>query len=214
MTDFLDVLVRKSRRALRSARLDLRDGDTDGAVNRSYYAMVNAARAVLMKAGVAEDQLPRTHAGLIAAFGQWAVKTGKVDPEMGRALNVTETLRLQSDYTGVEATISAAEGTVARAESFVHAVGHAFDLDGLSVPAELHAQAFPDKHLPQRKEDARSLGGLGDVESKRRQAVQDWLQYRKNRASQSKDATDDHTPDQGQDSAERPPTRDRGHDPD
>jgi len=69
MTRFARVLVRKSQRALKSARLDLTDRDYDSAVNRSYYAMFDIARAALLRAGVAEDKLPRTHSGVIDAFG-------------------------------------------------------------------------------------------------------------------------------------------------
>jgi uncharacterized protein len=79
--------MRKSQRALRSARLGLRDGDADGAINRSCYAMLNAAQAALLSTGVPEDKLPKSHAGLISAFGQSIVKTGKVDPEFGRSIS-------------------------------------------------------------------------------------------------------------------------------
>jgi uncharacterized protein (UPF0332 family) len=69
MSPFAQNLVKKSERAIRSARLDLQDGDADGAVNRSYYAMFNIARAALIKVGVPEDELPRTHKGLIGPLG-------------------------------------------------------------------------------------------------------------------------------------------------
>lgn len=128
MSSLIDALVRKSRRALRSARLDLRDGDSDGAVNRSYYAMVNAAQAALLSSGVPEDALPKTHSGLISAFGERAVKSGKVDPELGRAIRKTESLRLRADYTGVELDLTAAEKALAGAERFVQSVEQAFGL--------------------------------------------------------------------------------------
>lgn len=116
MSSLTDALVRKSRRALRSARLDLRDGDTDGAVNRSYYAMLNSARAALLSAGVPEDKLPKTHSGLISAFGEHFVKSGKVAPEFGRSMNKAEGLRLRADYTGVELDPATAEEAVLDAE--------------------------------------------------------------------------------------------------
>lgn len=119
MSSLIDTLMRKSRRALRSARLDLSDGDTDGAVNRSYYAMINAAQAALLSSGVAEDKLPKTHSGLIAAFGEQAVKSGKVDPEFGRLISKTESLRLRADYLGVELDSAAAEKAPTGAERFV-----------------------------------------------------------------------------------------------
>ena len=95
-------LVRKSERALRSARLDLQDGDSDGAINRACYAMFNVAQAALLSIGVSEEQLPKTHRGLIAAFGQHAVQSGRVDAGIGGVLGRTETLRLKADYTGTE----------------------------------------------------------------------------------------------------------------
>jgi uncharacterized protein (UPF0332 family) len=57
---FARVLVRKSERALKIAQFALSAGDNDSAVNRSYYAMFDIARAALLKAGIAEDKLPRT----------------------------------------------------------------------------------------------------------------------------------------------------------
>ena len=63
-------LIDKAERALASARLLLADGDTDGATNRAYYAMFDAATAALVWAGAVTVQtLPKTHSGLISAFG-------------------------------------------------------------------------------------------------------------------------------------------------
>ena len=57
---FERALVRKSEKALKVATLALNAGDNDSAVSRSYYAMFDIARAALLRAGVAEDKLPRT----------------------------------------------------------------------------------------------------------------------------------------------------------
>ena len=46
-----DDLLGKAERALASARLLLDAGDTDGACNRAYYAMFDAARAALLASG-------------------------------------------------------------------------------------------------------------------------------------------------------------------
>lgn len=108
LSPFAQSLVRKSERALRSAQLDLKDGDPDSAVNRAYYSMFNAARVALLSTGMTEDALPRTHRGLIAAFGQHAVQSGKVDAETASALSRTEAVRLKADYTGIEIDVSAA----------------------------------------------------------------------------------------------------------
>jgi uncharacterized protein (UPF0332 family) len=54
------ALVKKGERALATAKVTLRDGDMDGAVNRAYYAMFNVARAALLISGVPESELPDT----------------------------------------------------------------------------------------------------------------------------------------------------------
>lgn len=48
----------KASRAIASAKLLLADGDLDGACNRAYYAMFDAARAALIWSG-AESIRPR-----------------------------------------------------------------------------------------------------------------------------------------------------------
>lgn len=95
-------LARKAERAMRSAVTSLKDGDPDSAVNRAYYAMFNIARAALLNAGVPEGDLPRTHRGVIEAFRNHAVQTGRVEPELASTLSRTESLRLKADYTGGE----------------------------------------------------------------------------------------------------------------
>ena len=62
-------LMPKAQRALSSALTLLHDGDNDGACNRAYYAMFDAARAALLasKAPV-PPEIARTHSGLISAF--------------------------------------------------------------------------------------------------------------------------------------------------
>ena len=49
-------LMGKAARAVASARLLLSDGDVDGACNRAYYAMFDAARAALLVLELTLDQ--------------------------------------------------------------------------------------------------------------------------------------------------------------
>ena len=96
----------KAHRALASAKLLLESGDVDGACNRAYYAMFDAARAALLfiEAPVPAE-VARTHSGLIAAFSLHLVKAGKVAIEHGRSLNKVEDLRLIADYRGDPVTL-------------------------------------------------------------------------------------------------------------
>jgi uncharacterized protein (UPF0332 family) len=113
-------LLDKAIRALASARLLLDSGDVDGACNRAYYAMFDAARSALLvtDAPTAPD-LAKTHSGLIAAFSLHLVKTGRVPVEFGKALNRVADIRLVADYTGDQVDIETARWAVGEAERFV-----------------------------------------------------------------------------------------------
>ncbi len=70
----------KAERTLVAAPSLLRDGDTEGACNRAYYAMFNAAHAVLLTAAIeAPEGGYKTHNGLIGAFGRHLVSGGQVE---------------------------------------------------------------------------------------------------------------------------------------
>jgi len=93
--------MRKAETALSAARLLLKAGDTDGACNRAYYAMFDAAHAALRAADIELSETPiRTHNGLIAMFGQHLVRTKHLDAEHGVAFNKVQNLRLLADYEG------------------------------------------------------------------------------------------------------------------
>ena len=96
-----DALMAKASVALNSAQLLLEAGDVDGACNRIYYAMFDAARAALLVTDVPTGaSAVRTHSGLINAFGQFIVTAGHIPVEHGRALNRLHELRLIADYRG------------------------------------------------------------------------------------------------------------------
>ncbi|MDO4683612.1 MAG: HEPN domain-containing protein [Lautropia sp.] len=72
-----DVLMAKADRACASARVLLELGDVDGASDRAYYAMFDAARAALLVSGRSLAPDPgRSHSGLIGAFGRLLVRDG------------------------------------------------------------------------------------------------------------------------------------------
>lgn len=78
----------KASRAIASAKLLLDAGDVDGACNRAYYAMFDAAHAALLWAGAHVNPAEtKTHRGLIAAFGEHLVKPALLTADLGKALN-------------------------------------------------------------------------------------------------------------------------------
>lgn len=122
-------LLHKAERALASARVLLDLGDVDGACNRAYYAMFDAARAALLAANApTAPEVAKTHGGLIAAFSLHLVKSGRVPVEFGKALNRVADIRLVADYTGDEVDGEAASWAVDQAERFVAEIRRVFPL--------------------------------------------------------------------------------------
>jgi uncharacterized protein (UPF0332 family) len=113
----------KAGRALASAKLLLDSGDVDGACNRAYYAMFDAARGALLTVNApVPSEVARTHSGLITAFSLHLVKPGLIAVEHGRALNKVEDLRLIADYKGDPVTLDNAAWALEQAEKFLAAV--------------------------------------------------------------------------------------------
>ena len=93
--------LEKVFRAEASAKVLPDIGDADGACNRAYYAMFDAARSALLASGSpVEPEIAKTHNSLIAAFSLHLVKTNRVAVELGKSLNRVEELRLVADYKG------------------------------------------------------------------------------------------------------------------
>ena len=116
-------LMTKASRALASAKLLLDNGDVDGACNRAYYAMFDAARAALLSINApVPAEIARTHSGLITAFSLHLVKSGHIAIEHGRSLNKVEDLRLIADYKGDPVTLENAAWALEQSEKFLAAV--------------------------------------------------------------------------------------------
>ena len=110
----------KAGRALEEARVLLTAGGFEGACNRAYYAMFDAAHAALLAASVTVPEAsPKTHRSLIALFGLHLVKAGAIEPELGSALNKVERLRKLADYTGEIVAEEDARWAVSQAGEFV-----------------------------------------------------------------------------------------------
>ena len=120
-------LMTKAQRALASAHTLLADGDNDGACNRAYYAMFDAARAALIasKAPV-PPEIAKTHSGLISAFSLHLVKSGRFPVELGKSFNKVEDLRLVADYKGDPIEAAEAKWAVEQSQQFVAHIAATF----------------------------------------------------------------------------------------
>lgn len=116
-------LLLKADRAAASAALLLQSGDADGACNRAYYAMFDAARAALLASGApVRTEVAKTHSGLITAFSEHLVKTGMLPVALGKSINRVEDLRLIADYKGDPVDAAHAAEAVVQAEAFIQAI--------------------------------------------------------------------------------------------
>lgn len=86
--------LEKSKDCLKSANFVYDASDYLTALNRSYYALFHAVRAILALDGV--DR--RKHSGVIAYFQQNYVKTGKFGKEYSTIIQDAFEVRQESDY--------------------------------------------------------------------------------------------------------------------
>ncbi len=96
----MDELWRKARGSADSARLLFEEGHPEDACNRAYYAMFNAARALLANRGVGPADV-RTHASVWRLFSLHYIKDGPLNAELGRALAQAGRARNQADYSPI-----------------------------------------------------------------------------------------------------------------
>jgi uncharacterized protein (UPF0332 family) len=147
--------------------------------------MFDIARAALLKAGVAEDKVPRTHNGVSEAFRLHAVQSGLIDRQLAAELSRTESLRIKADYTDLEIEPKTATEVVNKAELFVTTVERVFGLGESSLGKEYenHDPNHDDKvsepiasaEKIERKDAHRQPISL---EEERRQARENWLRLR------------------------------------
>ncbi len=114
-----DDLMAKAAQAADSARALFERGDADGACNRAYYAMFDAARAALLAAG---HDVGKTHRGVLNAFNDRLVKDGPMPKEAGRLLKHAEAFRYVADYSDNAVHLTDASELVCQAETFVTTV--------------------------------------------------------------------------------------------
>ena len=119
--------LRKAEQALESCHVLLKSGDTEGACNRAYYAMFNAAHVALQTVGTIQaGMVYKSHSGLIGAFSKEVVLSGKIDKALGRSLAKVYEMRLIADYVGDAPEEDDARWAAAQAEVFVAVVRTAF----------------------------------------------------------------------------------------
>ena len=94
VVDLSNHRLEKACDQLDQAELLLKDGKYDGSINRSYYAIFNAIRALLALIGLDS----RKHSGVITHFDRYFVKTNIFEKDFSKIVHAAFDVRQASDY--------------------------------------------------------------------------------------------------------------------
>lgn len=118
----ISPFLQRAETSLKSAKMLLSAGDTDGAASRAYYAMYDAVRACLGWAGIAPERGEfKTHHGITAAFGLHLVKPGLFPVAASKAFQRVQFIRQTADYAVLPVPHDDAAEAVREADSLVAA---------------------------------------------------------------------------------------------
>ena len=113
----------KAVEAADAARLLLRAGSYDGAANRAYYAMFNAARAALETRTDLNVQTVRRHSAVLQLFSLHVIKPGLVPAKLSADLNEVFQARAVADYAAVSVPAEDARELLKLMDQMLLAVG-------------------------------------------------------------------------------------------
>ena len=106
----------RAREELQTAELLLKNANFRSSINRSYYAIFHAIRAVNALDGFDSSK----HSGVISHFNQEYVKTGVFEREASKIIRNASELREQADYEDFyEATQEEAAEVFIQTERFI-----------------------------------------------------------------------------------------------
>ena len=94
LKELSDSRLQRAKLNLDVVKSLIRDGYYNFAINRSYYAVFDAMRAVNALEGFDSSK----HSGVIAHFNQFYVKTGVFPSETSIVIKKASNLREKSDY--------------------------------------------------------------------------------------------------------------------
>ena len=114
-------LMEKAREAAADAQALFESGRYNSACNRAYYAMFNAAPALLELRGH-DPEAVKTHASVLRLFSLEYLRSEVLDPEFGPALRSAARARHIADYEKDGVSSRDAELVIALLAQFLEAV--------------------------------------------------------------------------------------------
>jgi uncharacterized protein (UPF0332 family) len=113
------IRFEKSEEFLRDARANLEESRCKTAVNRAYYAALNAVRALLILDGVDPD----THSGAVTTLSLHFVKTGLLSVDVIKTFKLLLSRRTDVDYGDFEIIDAEdAEDSVQKAQDIIQKI--------------------------------------------------------------------------------------------
>jgi uncharacterized protein (UPF0332 family) len=117
--DLANYRLEKADVFLNDAKTLLDASSYGSSANRSYYAMLSAARSLLILRGISAE----THEGVKTMISREYIKTGLFPKEMGEIFRNLQARRVDSDYGDyVEISEDEARDSLAKAERFLSEV--------------------------------------------------------------------------------------------
>lgn len=114
--DLATCRLDRAEALMKDAQILLDASSCGSSANRSYYAMLSAARALLVLRGISADSCE----GIKTMISQEFVKPGLLPKEMGEAFGNLQARRMDSDYADyVEITEAEGRDSLAKAERFI-----------------------------------------------------------------------------------------------
>ncbi len=111
--------LEKANSLLKDAETLFNTGSYESSVNRSYYAILTASRALLILRGID----PETHEGVKTMLSKEFIKTKLLPQKTGEVFRIVQARRLDSDYADyVEIGREEAEDSLNKARWFFEEV--------------------------------------------------------------------------------------------
>jgi hypothetical protein len=114
--DLANYRMEKAKRFLQDTSNLINNKSYESSVNRSYYAVLTASRALLALRGID----PETHEGVKTMLSKEFIRTGLLPKEFGETFRSIQARRIDSDYGDyIEIGYDEASDSLKRARDFV-----------------------------------------------------------------------------------------------
>ncbi len=116
--------LQKAQSLIEDAQFLLNNDSYESSINRAYYAVLSAAKGLLILRGID----PETHEGVKTMISKEFVKTGMLPKEYSEYFRNLQARRLDSDYGDfIELGEEEAGDSIARARQFIEKINEIID---------------------------------------------------------------------------------------